>query len=74
MKNWIATLLGDEPVIASIGPVIILVAGYLFARGWLDSDTAQLIIGVVTAIGGGGAVLGARTLVTPTAKLPGSGD
>lgn len=74
MKNWITALLGNEPLVAAVGPVVILVAGYLLARGWLDSDTAQLIIGVVTAIGGGGAVLGARALVTPTAKLPDIGD
>lgn len=65
MKTWLQQLLGDEPVITRVGPVIVLVAAFLAARGLLDGSTVELIVGIVAALGGGGALITARGKVTP---------
>lgn len=65
-------LLGDEPLITRLGPVILAIVAYLVTRGVVDTDTADLITAVVVAIGGGGLLAAARGIVwTPNsvAKL-----
>lgn len=71
MKDWIKQLFGDEPVITRIGPVIALLATYLVARGLLDSDTGQLIVGIIGAIGGSGLLVSARSAVYAESKADG---
>ncbi|MGY1945347.1 hypothetical protein [Nocardia asiatica] len=62
-------VLGDEPVIKTIGPAVVAIAAYLVTRGVIDSDTGQLIAAVIAALGGGGAIAMARAFVTPLSKL-----
>jgi hypothetical protein len=67
--NQIRKWLRDEPIATRVGPAVVLVAGYLLARGVIDADTADLIVALVALVAGGGAVLGARALVSPLSKL-----
>lgn len=67
--NRLRTLFREEPIATRVGPAVVLIAGYLLTRGVIDSDTADLITALVALIAGGGAVVGARALVFPMAKL-----
>jgi len=64
IKNWVS----NEPLLAKLGPVVLAVVGYLFVKGTIDKDTADLIIAVVAAVFGGGGLVAARAAVTPDSK------
>jgi hypothetical protein len=57
--------LDTEPVRTRLYPVISLVVGYLVTRGAVDSNTADLVIGLVSALLGVGATEAARARVSP---------
>ncbi|MBF6363220.1 hypothetical protein IU447_24190 [Nocardia farcinica] len=65
LKKW----WNDEPVATRVGPLIVLIAGYLVYRGVIDETTQELIIGIAAILLGGGAVAVARAKVSPLAKL-----
>jgi hypothetical protein len=67
--NHVRKWLRDEPIAARVGPAVVLLAGYLLARGVIDTDTADLVVALVGLVAGSGAVVGARALVTPLSKL-----
>jgi hypothetical protein len=69
LGDWIKRLLGDEPVVKTLGPAVVAIAAYLVTRGVIDSDTGQLIAAIIAALGGGGAIAIARAMVTPMSKL-----
>lgn len=66
--SWIES----EPVLTRVGPAVLLIVGFLVARGVIDRDTYDMVLGVVGLILGGGGLAGARAAVTPTAKLGGT--
>lgn len=68
LKKW----WNEEPIATRLGPVIVLVAGYLVYKGIIDATTQELIIGVAAALLGGGALASARASVSPLAKLTGA--
>lgn len=65
IKTW----LEQEPILTRVGPVAIALIGYLAAKGFVDNDTADLILAIVAALVGGVGLVSARGLVTPTYKL-----
>jgi hypothetical protein len=65
VTNW----LDSEPVITRVGPVVLLIVGYLLVKGGIDQDTSDLVLGIVGIILGSGVVVSARAAVTPMAKL-----
>ncbi|WP_280455634.1 hypothetical protein [Nocardia brasiliensis] len=60
----------EEPLATRVGPVVVLVVGYLVSKGFVDHATEDLIIGIAAAILGGGALVTARAKVWPELKLP----
>ncbi|MEV0367500.1 hypothetical protein [Nocardia fusca] len=68
LKKW----WNEEPVAVRVGPIVVLVAGYLVYKGIIDATTEELIIGVAAALLGGGALVSARASVSPLAKLTGA--
>lgn len=60
----------EEPVATRIGPALVALAVYLAAREQIDSDTLDLIVALVTILGGGGAVAAARAKVAPWRPPP----
>lgn len=67
LKKW----WNEEPIATRVGPVVVLVAGYLVYKGIIDATTEELIVGVAAVLLGGGALASARATVYPFAKLPG---
>lgn len=63
--NRIMDLLDSEPVLTRVGPVVGAIAVYLVAKGVVDQDTANLLVGLAVAVVGSGAAFSARELVTP---------
>ncbi|MFC4124947.1 hypothetical protein [Nocardia rhizosphaerae] len=58
-------LAAREPVAVRLTPVLLAVVAYLVARGTIDDQLAELLVAVVVAVLGGGAIAGARARVTP---------
>lgn len=67
--NKILSWINSEPVITRVGPAVLLIVGFLVARGIIDHSTYDMVLGVVGLLLGGGGVIGARAAVTPLAKL-----
>lgn len=65
LKRW----WNEEPIATRIGPVVVLIAGYLVTKGVIDEVTEELVIGIVGFLFGGGALLAARAKVSPLSKL-----
>lgn len=65
LKKW----WNEEPIATRIGPVVVLLVGYLVTKGVIDEATQELVIGIAAALLGGGALLAARAKVSPLAKL-----
>lgn len=61
--------LDSEPVATRVGPVVLLIVGYLLTKGTVDQDTTDLVLGIVAAILGVGGVAAARGAVIPIASL-----
>ena len=68
LKKW----WNEEPIATRLGPVIVLVAGYLVYKGIIDATTEELVIGIAAALFGGTALVSARASVSPLAKLTGA--
>lgn len=66
LRRWWA----EEPVATRVGPIVVLIVGYLVTKGLVDEAAEELIIGIATALLGGGALLTARAKVWPEIKLP----
>lgn len=58
-----------EPVRTTVYPLIVLGLGFLVGTGKIDTDTSSLIDLAVGLILGVGATEGARSQVTPVAKV-----
>ncbi len=67
LKRW----WNEEPIATRVGPIVVLVAGYLVYRGVIDAQTQELIVGIAAVLFGGTAVAAARSKVFATANLPG---
>ncbi|WP_342800963.1 hypothetical protein [Nocardia sp. No.11] len=65
MITRLLELAAREPVAVRLAPVLIAVVGYLVARGWIDNQLAELLVALVVAVLGGGAIVGARARVDP---------
>ncbi|RBO87016.1 hypothetical protein [Nocardia puris] len=63
--NRLRQLLADEPLLTRVGPAVALLVAYLLARGVIDSSTADLVVGIVGVLVGGGVMASARSKVTP---------
>jgi len=66
LKRWWA----EEPIATRVGPVVLLIVGYLVTKGVVDEATEELIVGIAGLLFGGGALLTARAKVWPEIKLP----
>ncbi|MGZ0151867.1 phage holin [Kribbella sp. WER1] len=62
MLKKILDKLRDEPVRVRLYAVVVLVAGYLLARGYVDATDYQFILSLVAAVLG---VEAARSKVSP---------
>lgn len=67
LKRW----WDEEPIATRLGPVVALIAGYLVYRGVIDTQTQELVVGIVAILFGGAGVAAARSKVFAAAKLPG---
>ncbi|MFA7265146.1 MAG: hypothetical protein WC054_02440 [Candidatus Nanopelagicales bacterium] len=59
-------LLKREPVRAAILPFVVLLFGYLVGKGFVDGETRDFVIAVVTLAVGVLATEAARSKVSPT--------
>lgn len=54
-----------EPVAVRLVPALLAIVAYLVARGTIDDQLGELLVALVVALLGGGAIAGARARVTP---------
>ena len=64
----LAEFVEREPVAARLGPVLLAIVGYLVTRGTIDNQLGELLVAIVVALFGGGALAAARARVTPVAS------
>lgn len=57
--------LDSEPIRTRVYPVLVVLVGYLTVRGFLDSDTASLVLALVAAVIGATATESGRARVSP---------
>jgi hypothetical protein len=69
MPNKVSILMDVEPILTRIGPVVVVLVGYLLARGIVDRDTYDLVVALAGVLIGGGAITTARSASVPLASL-----
>lgn len=58
-------MLKNEPVRAALYPLLVLIVGYLSAKGWLAGDDAAFAVAVGTLVLGALGIEVARSRVSP---------
>ncbi|MBF6459791.1 hypothetical protein IU433_12165 [Nocardia puris] len=65
MLQRLLDLAAREPVAVRLVPALLAIVAYLVTRGTIDDQLGELLIALVVALLGGGAIAGARARVTP---------
>lgn len=63
--NRLVELAAREPVAVRLVPALLAIVGYLVARGTIDNQFGELLVALIVAVLGGGAIVGARARVDP---------
>lgn len=66
--NGLRKAFREEPILTRVTPVLSLLAAYLIGRYVVDAELADLLLGIVGILLGGGGALWARSAVRPLAK------
>lgn len=61
--NGVVSWIEHQPILVRIAPVLAALVAYMFARGIIDGDTANLVIAIVGALAGTGGVASAHAAV-----------
>ena len=60
-----SNLFSREPVRAALYPILILIVGFIAAKGWIGGDDAAFIVALGTLILGAFGIEVARSQVSP---------